>query len=541
MIKTTLLVIFNLSRKIIINPSIFFLLMERDRKHKNFLLVPIIVIILLCSGCITNMPDDNTLIKDTLIYGVLSADTIYPLDIIHYNYWTLIPNIYNNLVEYDEQFRIIPSLAVAWNNPDNMTWRFYLRRGVKFHNGNDFTAEDVKYSINTFYSGFKSIISDIIILDNYTIEFKTFEPMPILLDRLAHMGIIFCNNSMQQPEEQTLIGTGPYRLLDYEINNYTKLERFDDYWGEPPEIKTVVFKAIEDDDERLTALRSGVIDIAEYNIDDKIDQILQEKNITLVKYPPLSTYVIGFDLRENESYGFPDGRNPTTDIQVRKAIYHAINVSPLIEGPFKGLAISSAQLVSPYVFGYNPSIQRLPFNITKSKQLLAEAGYENGFNIVMDCITEGFEYNAENCFMITEQLAKIGICVTMNNLSMSEFYNKVFYERNTSMYLYGWGEISMDGGWIYDMFIRSVGDSLGSHNIGYYSNPDVDRLGIAASNEMNLSERLQMLQEGFRIALVDDVAVVPLFYQILFMLTSPDIKLIPRADLRFIVKDIQFI
>ncbi|VVB62267.1 HTH-type transcriptional regulator SgrR [uncultured archaeon] len=515
--------------------------MQRDRTHKNILIVPFLVILLVCSGCLTNTTVNNTPSKkDTLIIGVLSADTIYPLNITDNNYWTLIPNIYNNLVEYDEQFRIIPSLAVAWNNPDDLTWRFYLRQGVKFHNGNDFTAEDVRYSIDTYYSGFKSIISDIIILDNYTIEFKTFEPTPILLERLAHMGIIFCHNSTQQPEGQTLVGTGAYRLVDYEINNYTTLERFDDYWGVPPEIKTVVFKAIEDDGERLTALRSGAIDIAEYNIDDKIDQIIQEKNIMLVKYPPLSTYVIGFDLRENGSYGFPDGRNPTADIRVRKAIYQAINITPLINGPFKRLAMPTAQLVTPYIFGYNPAIERLPYNITTSQQLLAEAGYEDGFDIAMDCITEGFEYNAENCYLITQQLAKIGIHVRMNNLSMTEFNTKVLRERNTSMYLYGWGEISMDGGWIYDLFIRSVEDYFGSHNSGYYSNAEVDRLGIAASHEMHPDERLQMLQKGFRIALVNDVVVVPLFSQILFTLTAPDIKFIPRADLRIIVKNIQF-
>ena len=515
--------------------------MQRSLVHKNILIVSFFVILLLCSGCLTNIPNENTLKEDTLTIGVLSADVIYPLDINYNNYWTLIPNIYNNLVEYDEQFRIIPSLAVEWNNPDNRTWRFYLRQGVKFHDGNDFTAEDVKYSIETFYSGFESIISDIIILDNYTIEFKTFEPVPILLDRFAHMGIIFYHNHTQQPEGQTLIGTGPYRLLDYEINNYTKLERFDNYWGEPPEIKTVIFKAIEDDEERLIALRSGAIDIAEYNIDDKIDQIMNDKNITLVKYPPLSTYVIGFDLRENESYGFPDGRNPTADIRVRKAIYQAINITPLINGPFKGLAMPTAQIVTPYIIGYNPAIQRLPYNTTASKQLLTEAGYEDGFDIAMDCITEGFEYNAENCCLISEQLAKVGIHVTINNLSMTEFNNKVWGERNTSMYLYGWGEISMDGGWIYDLFIRSVGNNFGNQNSGYYSNVEVDRLGNVASHEMNSYERLQMLQEGFRIALVDDVALVPLFCQILFTLTAPDVKFIPRADLRVIVKDIQFI
>jgi len=260
----------------------------------------------------------------------------------------------------------------------------------------------------------------------------------------------------------------------------------------------------------------------------------------VVKYPPLSTYIIGFDLRENSSYGFPDGMNPTADIRVRKAIYQAINITPLINGPFKGLATPTAQIVTPYIFGYNSAIERLPYNITASQQLLAEAGYEEGFNIVMDCITEGFAYNAENCYLITQQLAKIGIHVTMNNLSMTEFNKKVLFERNTSMYLYGWGEISMDGGWIFDLFIRSVGENLGSQNSGYYSNAEVDRLGIAAWQEMDTYERLRLLQEGFRIALVDDVAVVPLFSQILFTLTASDVEFIPRADLRVVVKDIRF-
>jgi len=301
-----------------------------------------------------------------------------------------------------------------------------------------------------------------------------------------------------------------------------------------------VFKAIEDDEERLTALLTGTIDIAEYNIDEKIDQIMQEENITLVKYPPLSTYIIGFDLRQNNSHGFPDGKNPTADIRVRKAIYQAVNITPLINGPFKGFATPTSQIVTPYIFGYNSAIGRLPYNITASQELLAEAGYEDGFNITMDCITEGYDYNAENCYLIAQQLSTIGIHVTMNNLSMDEYDRKVIQEKNTSMYVFGWGEISMDGSGIYDLFIRSVGKSSGTYNSGYYSNAEVDRLSIAASQEMNTWERLKMLQEGFQIALVDDVIVVPLFAQELFTLTATDVAFRPRADLRIIVKDISF-
>lgn len=516
--------------------------MTEARSYKKILFISLILLLGLCSGCITvpNDGDDSDSKKDTLVWGVLSAASINPLTVTHDNFWTIVPNIFNGLVEFDEEFRIIPALAVSWNNPDNLTWRFFLRQGVKFQNGDDFTAEDVRFSIESS-SSLHSIISDVAVLDAYTVELTTYEPTPSILSRLAHSGVIYCKNVTEGSEEPPLIGTGPYRLKTYEIGTSTTLERFDDYWGETPEIKTVVFQAIEDDEERLDALIAGTIDIAEYNIDDTIEQIMQEENITLVKFPPLSTYIIGFDMRQNSSYGYPDGKNPTADLRVRKAIYHAIDIVPLIHGPFKGFAQPESQFITPHIFGYHPEIDRLPYNVTLSQQLLAEAGYEQGFDIILDCITEGFAYNAENCYLIAQQLSAVGINVTMNNLSMEEFDAKVVSEKNTSMYLVGYGMISVDGGWFYDLFIRSVGENLGVYNCGYYSNDEVDRLGAAASQEMDPEIRRQLLQDGFRIALVDDVMVVPLFSQELFILTAKTIELKPRADLRCIVKDIMII
>jgi len=160
----------------------------------------------------------------------------------------------------------------------------------------------------------------------------------------------------------------------------------------------------------------------------------------------------------------------------------------LIAGPFKGFAQPASQFITHYIFGYDPTIERLPYNVTASRQLLADAGYEDGFDIVMDCITEGYDYNLENCKMIVEQLSQVGIHVTLNKLSYTEFDTQVIGERNTSMYLIGWGTISVDGGLIYDYFIRSVGEDMGQLNTGYYSNAEVDRLGIAASHEMDPQE-----------------------------------------------------
>lgn len=515
--------------------------MQKHWFYQKSLVIPFLILLSCCSGCLipTNSDSNNDSLKDTVVLGTLLKETIYPLRVTHDNFWTIVPNVFNSLVEFDENFRIIPALAVSWNNPDNLTWRFYLRQGVRFHNGDEFIAEDVKYSFDTTSRSFDTIIRNITIVDGYTIEFRTYKPYPGLLERLAHTGIIFSKN-VAEKDGPVLIGTGPYRLADYEMNNYTTLERFDEYWGEKPHIKTVVFKAIEDDEARLDALLSRAIDIAEYNIDERFDEIRQEQNITVVTYPPLSTYVIGFDMRQNGSYGFPDGKNPTADVRVRTAIYQAINITPLIEGPFQGLAEPESQLFTAYVFGYDPKIERLPYNLSSARQLLADAGFEQGFNITMDCITEGYPYNAENCYRITQQLSKVGIHVQMNNLSVVDYNKKVVSERNTSMYLVGWGTISVDGGWFYDLFIRSVGEDVGALNSGYYSNPEVDRLGIAASKEMIPAERLVLLQQGFRIALVDDVMVVPLFSQELLVLTANDIDLTPRADLRIVVKDMRF-
>ncbi len=507
--------------------------------YQKTLVISFLVFLSCCSGCLTPSDNDNSAQKDTLVLGVLLKETIYPLGVTHDNFWTIVPNIFNGLVEFDENFRIIPVLAVSWNNPDNLTWRFYLRQGVRFHTGDRFTAEDVKYSFDTMSSSFDTIISNITTVDEYTVELRTYQPYPDLLERLAHTGIIFSKN-VAEKEGAVLIGTGPYRLVDYELDNYTTLERFDEYWGENPYIKTAVFRAIEDDDARLDALLSGAIDIADYNVDERFDEIRQEQNITVVIYPPLSTYLIGFDVRQNGSYGYPDGKNPTADVRVRTAIYQAINITPLIEGPFQGLAEPESQLFTLYVFGYDPTIERLPYNLSSARQLLAEAGYEQGFNITLDCITEGYPYNAENCYLITQQLSLVGIHVRMNNLSVVDFNRKVVSERNTSMYLVGWGTISVDGGWFYDLFIRSMGEDVGALNSGYYSNPEVDRLGIAASQQMDPEERLRLLQQGFWIALVDDVTVIPLFSQELLILTANDIDLTPRADLRIVVKDMRF-
>ena len=504
----------------------------------------ILCIIILLSGCIDTSDEENgsqQTIEDTLVVAFFDNVSINPFSLTAGNQLSIRPNLFNGLVEFDKDFKIIPALAESWNNPDEYTWRFYLRDDVKFHNGYDFTAEDVNFSIQELFIGISSLVDEIRIVDEYTIEIKTISPNPTFLSKLAQSFVVFSKDYFQEYVDYWPIGTGAYKLVEYVENNYTKFERFEDYWREKPSIKTVIYKLIESDDERIDQLISGSVDIAEYNVNDSIHGILENDNVKLVKFAPLSTYIIGFDLRQNNSYGFPNGENPTADVRVRKAIYHAIDIEPLINDPFQGLAIPASQFVTSYVFGYNPEIERLPYNVSKAKDLLADAGYEDGFEIELDCITELYDYNVENCELIAEQLSEIGINVSINGMSSEEFNRKVVREKNTSLWLVGWGTVSVDGGVVYDYFIRTVdGSHLGYYNSGHYSNLAVDLLGEKASVEMEPSIRLEYLQEGFKIAVEDNVIIVPLFSQELFLFSSDNVEIESRADLKIMLEKIYF-
>jgi peptide/nickel transport system substrate-binding protein len=503
-----------------------------------------LIIVVGFSGCIDDLNIDNgddKKDKDILIIALFENDSINPFGFTVGNQITIRPNIYSGLVEFDEDFRIISALAESWFNPDNLTWRFYLRKNVKFHNGYNLTAEDVKYTFDNIYLHYNTFIKEAIVIDNFTIDIRTNNPYPGFLQKLAQGFVVFSKKYIEETDGNWPIGTGAYKLVEYVENNYTKLEKFEEYWNKELSINTVLFKLIENDQERINELIFGNIDIAEYNVNETIDEISQQESIKLIKFPPLSTYIIGFDLRENNSYGFPDGENPTADVRVRKAIYHGINIDPLINGPFMDLAIPASQFITPYIFGYNPEIERLSYDVETSRYLLEEAGYADGFEIELDCITHMYEYNVENTRLIAEQLSEIGINVSINQLSKEEFNKKVVVEKNTSLWLVGWGTISVDGGVVYDYFIKTEGENLtGFYNSGHYTNPEVDRIGEEASVVMDPKKRLKLLQDGFRIAIVDDVIVVPLFSQELFVLTADYVEMQPRADSKIVVEDIRF-
>ncbi len=521
---------------------------RRPRSKKVFFILFIALVCCINAGCIDQENHEGEPSQDTLRIGVASPSFGFYPWIESYDTSTLSMNhnIFNALVGFDELFRIKAELAESWNNPDNVTWRFRLRKNVEFHNGYTLTAEDVKFSIDLIKNDETNVLRDLLVgvkearvIETYTVDIITDKPCPILLNKLTDI-LIVSKKYQEETTNEWPIGTGAYRLVETSGNNLTTLERFDKYWKNSPVVKTVTFKVIENDEDRKNALLTHEINIAE--------NILPLFFENLSKTPGISTYIVtnptvlyvSFDFRDHDTASFKATVNPLSNVKVRKALYHAINISELIERVYHTTLFCepASQYLTPEIFGYNPNISRLSYDLDKARELLNESGYGAGFNLTIDTILESYDYLAI-CDVLEEQLSKI-INVSLNRLPVEEFFTKILM-RNTSCYISAWIPSTGDGGEIYDYLIRTINVSkgIGTYNTGYYSNPEVDRIGAAISCMMDPMKRLTLMKQGFEIAM-DDVACIPLLSWKSIHAADENIDWVPSLNMNIKVENIGF-
>jgi peptide/nickel transport system substrate-binding protein len=510
---------------------------------KIFVLMIGILLSIEFSGCINHADEGNQKKTELLIIGI-SEDPhgFFPwIDSYDTNTMGLNFNIFSPLVEFDNSFRIFPKLAKSWNNPDNCTWRFFLREDVKFHNGYNFTANDVKYTIDLIKDNKSSVLRDLIteikevhVINDYTVDIETYQPFPILLNKLVDIPIV-SQKYQEETREKWPIGTGAYKLEEYVPKDHITLERFDEYSMGHPVIKKVIFKIIQNITEQKNALIKKDIDIMDYIPPMYVDEISNSSGVTVKKVSNPTVWYLGFDFRENNSSGFPGKKNPLSDIRVRKAMYYAIDVGSIIK-ILKTSVEPASQFLSPLIFGYNPEIKRLPYDLNLSRQLLKDAGYENGFNLTLDC-PEEYPAQIEISDEIAKQLSQI-LSVTVDLLPSEEYYNNL-YARNCSIYLIGWMPATGDGGEIFDYLLRSENDPLGigSYNFGYYSNQTIDNITQEITHTMNQKERVSLMREGFKVVM-DDVACIPLYISVCNIGVADYIVWNPRSDLMTLVEEI---
>lgn len=328
---------------------------------------------------------------------------------------TQLRHMYEPLVKFERDLQTIsPVLATEWERIDDLTMQFKLREGVKFHNGEDFNAEAVRYSILRPLSdetpgdtrSTYAIIEDVEVVDEYTVNIKTSSPDPALLARLTgfHTTIVAPEWASQGPEvvSSEANGTGPYKLVSWSPNEDLVMEANEEYWGGAPSIKKVRLKTIVEQATRVAALRSGEVHVAKDMPPEEIQTINQSDRARAVR--AVSNRV--------PFYFMTVEVEPFDDPRVRQAINYAANVQGVIDAIVLGNANRVSTVLGPWIFGFDPDLEPYPHDPDKAKELLTEAGYPDGIDIQIWHIQGRYPKDKEVAEAMAQEMAKANIRCT---------------------------------------------------------------------------------------------------------------------------------
>lgn len=452
---------------------------------------------------------------DTLIVGVdsspLSMDPNAALSDANFSVMT---NMFDALTARAGDGTIEPALALRYEHPDIYTWVFYLRKGVKFHNGNDFNAADVKYTFERMKdaqccSEFMDIgnnIAAIEIIDDYTVSMKLVTPIPWFVQEMDSCFIVDKESTESRDSgEMGLkpIGTGAYKFVEWIKGSYLKLEANEDHWRGAPSIKKVEIKPITEASTRFAALASGAVDMISGVPIEVYDKLVKNPKLEILSLP--ARRVIFFQLTNKPG-------TPMADLRVRQAMYMAINQEEIIEKIMRGQAKAATQLCDAAMVGHNPDIKRLPYDPEKAKALLKEAGYENGFEITLAGPNDRYVQDEKICEAVAKYLAKVGIKCTLDVKPKAVFFQECIENKHDFLML-GWLANAFDYGSNYNYLLHTfIKDSgHGSWNAARYSNPELDEMFAKTDQIVDPAERAKALQELNKAAM-DNVAAIPVHF-----------------------------
>ena len=451
-------------------------------------------------------------------------------------------NIFDGLVNFDKDLNPYPVLAESWKVLDDITWEFKLRQGVKFHNGNPFTADDVIWSFTRAQtgkkSGFKGMMSAIKAMekkDDFTIKVITKKPFPILLQKLSYLRIMDQEYASALSDEELglkPIGTGPYKLVKWIRGQSLTFEANADYFLGKPALDKVVLRPLTNDSARVAAMLSKDVHMINRVPVRDVKRIKGQKGVEFYMRPGLRLIYLQFDhAREKSPYVSGVAKNPFQDVRVRKAFYYGIDETAIVKHIMGGFAKEAGQFYPSAVNGHDPSITRPKYDPDKAKALLKEAGYEKGFTVVLDSPNDRYINDEKIAQAVASSLAKIGITVKVNAIPKASFFPKA-NDTDSSFNLIGWACGDGDGSSFLDGCVHTYDQEkgYGRYNGGRYSNPKVDALIEESAGVLEPEKRLAILQEAMRLALVEDMNVIPLHYQVDLYAYSDKLTFEPRAD-----------
>ena len=456
----------------------------------------------------------------------------------HQTTHAFLQQIYESLVRYDKNYQIQPALATKWTQISPTQVRFELRRGVKFHDGAPFTADDVVFSItrvmtppSNMQSSVQSV-KEVKKVDDFTVDLILKGPNPVLLRELTEARIMNKawaekNNSLKAQDyagkeenfaSRNANGTGPFMLVGWQPDVKLTLKKNPNWWDKPAgNVDEVVFTPIKSAATRTAALISGQVDFVVDPPPQDLPRMKASPDLKLVEGAENRTIYLGLDQFRDELPGAgTPGKNPLKDKRVRQALYQAIDSAGIHSRTMRNLSVPAGTMVAPMVHGWTKQLDERAskYDVEAAKKLLADAGYPQGFALKLDCPNDRYVNDEAICQAVTAMWTRIGVKTTLQTAPMSQFVSRVM-NNDVNAYLFGWGVATFDALYTLDslMSTKDGKTAAGVYNGGRISDPKLDSTINQIKVEMDAPKRDALIHEALQ-RVKDEYYYLPLHHQI---------------------------
>ena len=460
-------------------------------------------------------------------------------------------HMYETLVSLTPDGRLAPGLALSWKPLNNGTvWEFKLRKGVKFHDGEELTAQDVAFSVDrpatiknstTPFTGYTKAIVSHQVVDPYTIRFTTAAPYPLLPNDLNRIFIVSRKAAEHASTEdfnlgKVKAGSGPYTLLKYSRGQSIELVRNDNYWGAKPAWANVTLKMLPSEPARMAALLSGDVQAVEKVQPNLVAKFKANKDLAVFGKTSTRMLFLFVDFRDSTPFAFDKAGkklagNPLKDVRVRQAISRLIDRTVLADKTLDKLGLPTANIAAPGMFGFNAALKPDPYDLADAKKLLAQAGYPDGFGITLFAPNDRFINDEQVALTIGQMLARGGIATKVETMPFSAFVARAS-RKELGFGLLGWGVGGGEpSGAMRGLLATADKDKgMGGYNWASYSSPRFDSMLQEAIRTVDDGKREKLLAEAADIAVRKDYALIPLYNQVATWAVKKGITMLPRSD-----------
>ncbi|HEY5738605.1 MAG TPA: ABC transporter substrate-binding protein [Gammaproteobacteria bacterium] len=453
---------------------------------------------------------------------------------------TLAHQIYEPLLHRDMAGQITPALATSWkalaDNPN--IWRFQLRQGVTFHDGAAFTADDVVYSFNRARkptSAMKELLTsvkEIRKVSDHVVDFETNGPNPLLINNLTNLFVMDSGwaekNGASDPQDvaagettfasQNTNGTGAFMLVSRAPDQKTVLKANPNYWGKgqlPLQVSEIVYTPIQSAATRVAALLSGEVDFIQDVPVQDLRRVASQSGLKVVTAAQNRVIFFGMNVGDSDiESDNVSGKNPFADIRVRKAMNMAINRGAIQKVVMRDQSSPTNVIMPPFVNGWTEQLDQVPANdVALAKQMMAEAGYGDGFSVTLNCPNDRYINDEAICQAAVGMLGRIGIKVNLDAKPKAQHF-PLIKNKTTDFYMLGWGVPTFDSHYIFNFLVHTTTENRGSWNGTRYSNPVLDKKIVALESETDLARRNGIIADIWRQVQADQI-YLPIHNQVL--------------------------